>query len=237
MLGIPCDSNGNFLPPHTPPPPHVPAGGASPNPWHPFGSRTEFDFAHYHFIEVQSSEGNINKALDMWAATVMEFGHDAPWKNATQLYQTIDNIQHGDAPWRLYSVRYKGPLPAGTPPKWMMESYDLCMRDSRQVLHHQLAMSDFADKINITPYRQFDSEGKRLWSNLMSADWAWKQAVCLLFSHDACIIDMLGRILLQRIKPLMAPCLSPLLRVVTKRLSPLPLDTNNIIPYICPPAT
>ncbi|KAH9994306.1 hypothetical protein BJV74DRAFT_877659 [Russula compacta] len=177
LNGIPCNLNANFLPPHTLPPPHVPAGGASLNPWHPFGSRTEFDFAHYHFVEVQSSEGNINKALNMWATTVMEFGHDAPWKNATQLYQTIDNIQHGDAPWKLYRVRYKGPLPAGTPPKWMTESYDLCMRDSRQVFHHQLATSDFADKIDITPYRQFDSEGsKRSWSNLMSVDWAWKQA-------------------------------------------------------------
>ncbi|KAH9993136.1 hypothetical protein BJV74DRAFT_877811 [Russula compacta] len=173
---IPCNLNGNFLPPHTPPPPHVPAGGALLNPWHPFGSWTEFDFTHYHFVEVQSSEGNINKALNMWATTVMEFGHNALWKNATQLYQTINNIRHGDMLWKLYHVRYKGPLPAGMPPKWMTELYDLCMRDSCQVLHHQLATSDFTDKIDVTPYQQFDSEGKWSWSNLMSADWAWKQA-------------------------------------------------------------
>ena len=165
----------------------------------------------------------------MWAATVMEFGHDAPWKNATQLYQTINNIQHGDALWKLYHVRYKGPLPVGMPPKWMTELYDLCMWDSHQVLHHQLATSDFTDKIDITPYWQFDSEGKQSWSNLMSADWAWKQVVCLLCSCDACITDMLGRILLQRIKPLMALCLSPLLWVVTKQLSLLLWDTNNTV--------
>jgi hypothetical protein len=62
----------------------------------------------------------------------------------------------------------------------MTEPYDLCIQDLCNVLHHQLAMSDFADKINITPYWQFDSEGKWSWLNLMSADWAWKQAVCLL---------------------------------------------------------
>jgi hypothetical protein len=135
---------------------------------------------HYHFIENQSSEANINKALDMWAAMVMEFGHNVPWGNARELYKTIDDIQHGDLPWKLYHVRYQGPLPQGMPPKWMTEPYDLCMRDSCNVLYHQLAMSDFADKINIAPYQQFDSEGKWSWLNLMSADWAWKQAVCLL---------------------------------------------------------
>ncbi|KAH9996959.1 hypothetical protein BJV74DRAFT_877360 [Russula compacta] len=132
------------------------------------GVQKEFDFAYYHFVEVQSSEGNINKALDMWVAMVMESGGDVPWANARELYNTIDNIQHGDSPWRLYHVRYQGPLPAGTPPKWMTKSYELCMRDSRQILHHQLATSDFTDKINI--------DGKWAWSNLMSAEWAWKQA-------------------------------------------------------------
>jgi len=50
-------------------------------------------------------------------------------------------------------------------------------RDSRQVLHHQLASGHFKDCINFTPYRQFNGDGHRTWSNLMSADWSWKQAV------------------------------------------------------------
>lgn len=118
----------------------------------------------------------------MWAASVMEYGGDAPWKDAAELYGTIDDIQHGNSPWKVYQVRYNGPLPRGTPPKWMMQSYELCMRDSRQVLHHQLATSDFKDKINMVPYQQFDYKGQRSWSNLMSADWAWKQAACLISS-------------------------------------------------------
>ena len=107
----------------------------------------------------------------------MEYGGDAPWKNAAELYGTIDDIQHGDSPWKVYNVRYNGPLPQGTPPKWMTQTYELCMHNSRQVLHHQLSTSDFKDKINMTPYQQFDKTGQRSWSNLMSADWAWKQAV------------------------------------------------------------
>ena len=32
--------------------------------------------------------------------------------------------------------------------------------------------------VNLTPYWQFDGDGKHTWSNLMLADWAWMQAVC-----------------------------------------------------------
>jgi hypothetical protein len=108
----------------------------------------------------------------------MEFGGDAPWKDSAELYATIDAIQDGDSPWKLYRIRYKGPRPLGTPPKWMTETYELCMRDSRHVLHHQLSTVQFKDRFNVAPYRQVNNNGVRTWSNLMSADWAWKQAVC-----------------------------------------------------------
>lgn len=128
-------------------------------------------------MEVQSSAANVDKALDLWAASVMAFGGEIPWENSTQLYATIDSIQHGDTPWKTYEIKYNGPLPPGTPPKWMTEVYKLCTRDSRTVLHHQLATRQFAEGIDFTLYRQFNSEGQRVWSNMMSADWAWFQAV------------------------------------------------------------
>jgi hypothetical protein len=126
---------------------------------------------------VQSSAGLIDKALDLWAATVLEFGGDSPWVNSDDLYATIDAIQRGDAPWKVYKVRYQGPLPPCTPPKWMTETYELCTRDSRLLLHQQLETTHFKDQINLSPYRQFDAHQQRTWSNLMSADWAWKQVV------------------------------------------------------------
>jgi hypothetical protein len=112
----------------------------------------------------------------------MEFGGDSPWKNREELYATIDEIQHGDLPWKIYRFRYQGPLPPGTPPKWMTEYYDLCMRNSHQVLLQQLGSSRFQDSINLSPYRQFDGTGQRAWSNLMSGDWAWNQAVYSIVS-------------------------------------------------------
>ena len=144
----------------------------------PFNSRVEFDFAYYHFIEVQSSAGKIDQALDLWAASVMKYGGDAPWKDSADLYATIDNIRDGDSPWKVYRIHYQGPRPPGTPPKWMTETYELCMRDSHHVLHHQLSTAHPKERFNVAPYRQVNNKGIRTWSNLMSGDWAWKQAVC-----------------------------------------------------------
>lgn len=62
----------------------------------------------------------------------------------------------------------------------MTRMYELCVRDSRQVLRQQFANPDFKDMTNYTPYRQFNKAGKRVWTNFMSGDWAWKQAVGLI---------------------------------------------------------
>ena len=177
---IPCDENGDNLPDPPPAPPAPPAtDGQDPTSWTPFGSRLEFDFAHYHFVEVQSSANAINTALDMWQASILKHGEDVPWSSAQDLYKTIDSIQLGDAPWKVYRISYQGPLPPSTPPKWMTETYELCTRDSQCVLHIQLASSEFKGKINYVPYQQFDGKGNHIWSNLMSADWVWNQSVSL----------------------------------------------------------
>ena len=177
-LAIPCDENGGNLPDPLPPPL---APFADPTSWSPFQSRVDFDFAHYHFVELQDSAANINKALDIWQASILQYGGNVPWTNAQDLYDTINKIQAGSAPWKVYKICYQGVVPAGIPPKWMTETYELCTCDSRTVLHNQLASSEFKGKTNFVPYQQFDSKGRRIWSNLMSADWAWKQAVG--FSH------------------------------------------------------
>jgi hypothetical protein len=88
---LPCDANGEYLPPFSAPPPlpSPPADGQDPDAWAPFGSRVEFDFAHFHYVQLQSSERDINTALDLWAASVMQHGRRVPWKNTAELYATI----------------------------------------------------------------------------------------------------------------------------------------------------
>lgn len=164
------------MPPDAAPPLDDPAAGENTS-WDPFESRIDFDFAWFHFVEAESSAAKINQAINMWAATILQQGGSPPWNNAKGMYQTIDEIQHGDAPWKTFIIRYQGPVPAGVPPKWMTVDYELCLRDTRQVLHHQLNTVDYCDKINYQPYQQFNGTGKRVYSNLMSGDWAWSQAV------------------------------------------------------------
>lgn len=171
----PCDENGVYLPPYAPP---AHAEPIHENPWSPFDDRIEFDFANFHFATAQSSAQEINIALDLWAASLLKCkNHDVnvPWKKAQDLYKTIDKIQQGSSPWKVYKIRYSGPMPP-VPPRWMTQTYELCTRDSRAVLHQQLATEDFKDKIHYAPYMQFDSNGRRVRSNLMSADWPWKEA-------------------------------------------------------------
>jgi hypothetical protein len=184
---------GEYLPPYSRPSalPNALDAGDTPESWSPFNSRVEFDFAHYHFVAAQSLAGLIDTALDLWAATVVEFGGASPWKNSKELYATIDAIKHSESRWKTHTVRYQGPLPPGTPPKWMTQTYELCARDSRQVLHHQLETTQFKDNINLSPYRQFGNNRQRTWSNLMSGDWAWTQAVRTLRSNIICVFDIL----------------------------------------------
>ncbi|KAF8073482.1 hypothetical protein FPV67DRAFT_1559904 [Lyophyllum atratum] len=159
-----------------PPPPSAP-DATEDNAWHPFEDRLAFDWAHYHFTELQSSERKINKGLDLWLATTLKAGDDTPlpWSSAEEMYRTIDAIQEGDAPFETIYFKYSGPI-RPNPPAWMTQTYELYTRNSRTLLHHQLATTDFASMFNPKPYRQFDHRGDRVWSNLMSGDWAWNES-------------------------------------------------------------
>ncbi|KAJ8489753.1 hypothetical protein ONZ45_g13441 [Pleurotus djamor] len=170
-----CNEDGVFLAPGMPPPPFLPLDATPTNPWSPFRDRLEFEFADYHFSALQDSEASINRGLELWAAEAIKSGSDAPWSRADELHAVIDTIQEGHNPWYTVPFRYTGPLPS-KPPKWMLESYELCTRDARLLLHEQLSSPDFDGHFDYVPYRQFDSNGDRVWSNLMSGDWAAKQA-------------------------------------------------------------
>ncbi|KDQ60528.1 hypothetical protein JAAARDRAFT_191902 [Jaapia argillacea MUCL 33604] len=171
LTAQPCDENRHYLLPHhqAPPPPE----DNQPE-WFPFKSQIDFDFAYQHFIEVQNSEGSINKAIEWWAAALLKHEDFLPWTSVQELYETIDNIQMGNTPWKTYKIHYEGPLPPETP-KWMTETYKLVTRDALQLIQNQLLTTDFKKDVTPVPYQQFDKEGQQVWSNLMSGDWAYKQ--------------------------------------------------------------
>ncbi|KAJ7752437.1 hypothetical protein DFH07DRAFT_868822 [Mycena maculata] len=118
-------------------------------------------------MATETSERHINTALDLWAASVTQFGATAPWKNAAELYSVIDTIQARDMPWKTYEMRYMGDLPPGKPPKWMTQTYEVCTCNLCDVLHHQLESTGFKDQVDMVAYRQFNHDGHR---DLIAAD-------------------------------------------------------------------
>ncbi|KAF6744017.1 hypothetical protein DFP72DRAFT_1036008 [Ephemerocybe angulata] len=180
LTGQIVDSRGRPLPEHTRPPG---TNTEEENIWAPFSNRLEFDWAHYHYVELQSSKSVINKGLDLWAAAKVEATKSSscdplPWASADELYKTLDSIQGGVAPFETYQFKYNGPLPppGQDAPSWMTDTFELCVRDVRHVLHSQISNPDFDGKWNTAPYREFDSKKERVWSNLMSGDWVWREA-------------------------------------------------------------
>ncbi|EKM77823.1 hypothetical protein AGABI1DRAFT_101528 [Agaricus bisporus var. burnettii JB137-S8] len=129
-------------------------------------------------LRLQSSERHINKGLDLWLAAQIKAGDDTPldWSSAQEMYSTIDSIQEGSAPFITIDFKYAGPIPSN-PPTWMTQTYQLCTRDAQRLLHNQLAITGLPDGgFNERPYRQFNYKGIRVWSNLMSGEWAYTEA-------------------------------------------------------------
>jgi len=154
------------------------------NPWHPFSNRLDFEFADIHFSNFQSSKSEINWALDFWLAMTMHAGgniDDLPWSTADQMYQTIDSIKAGPVPWKTVQFCYTGPQFPGMPPKWALQSYELCFCNPRLILQDQLASPDLHGHFNYVPYMQFNGRKDHVWSNLMLGAWAWQEAVRSLF--------------------------------------------------------
>jgi hypothetical protein len=64
----------------------------------------------------------------------------------------------------------------------MDEDFELNTWDVLKVLKQQIANPELNGKFDYVPYREFNNKGDWVWSNLMSAQWAWTEAVrhCLL---------------------------------------------------------
>ncbi len=109
-----------------------------------------------------------------------------PWKSAAEMYATIDSIPVGGVGWTTYQLSYSGPQPTGILPRWMQETYELNVRDVLSVFEGQLALKEFDGEFEYTPYEEYDKKGSRVYSNLMSGNWAFREAVrdsifCILF--------------------------------------------------------
>ena len=73
----------------------------------------------------------------------------------------------------------------------MTEEYVLITHNIRHLLYEQIACTDFDGHWDYAPFMEFDRSGNRVWTNIMSGDWATKQAVRVLY---VCVCLHLNRI-------------------------------------------
>ncbi|KAF8808259.1 hypothetical protein BYT27DRAFT_7232691 [Phlegmacium glaucopus] len=153
--GLPCDAHRNFLPPGAPPPPW---DYPPPDNYLPFTNRAAFELADLIFQKDQMS------------------AEDPPFINKQHLYDTIDKIELGDAPWHSFSVSFNGEVIEGDTTPWKHATYDVWYWDPQVVLKNQLKNPDFGKEMDFAPKEVRDENDKQRYCDFMSGDWAWRQA-------------------------------------------------------------
>ncbi|KAI0044051.1 hypothetical protein FA95DRAFT_1583919 [Auriscalpium vulgare] len=117
--------------------------------WAPFEDRPSFEFAELMFETSQLSQGDINQLLKIWAAKAILHGHDGEFfPDNDAVKAAIDEIT---------------------------VEYTVHTRNIRVVLHNMAASPDFDGKWETCPYQEFRN-GERRFANLMSDNWAYRQA-------------------------------------------------------------
>ena len=171
VTGTPCDSDGYDLRPGALPEDH--GDGSQPD-WSPFASQVQFETADFLFRKAEMSQADIDTLMQLWASTTSD--GSAPFQNHQEMLETIDAIDVGDIPWQSFSANYSGAIPPGNPPDWMLREYTVFFRDPLSVVRSMISNPNFKGQFDYAPYREFAGGHRRL-ADLMSGNWAWKQAV------------------------------------------------------------
>ncbi|TEB03958.1 hypothetical protein FA13DRAFT_1807856 [Coprinellus micaceus] len=168
--GEPCTEDGHLLPPGSPPPPLT---THSDDNWTPFEDEVQFCIADFLYRHEEMSQENIDTLLHFWGLTLMKHGAEfGPFNNYTHIFNIIDGIEQGDAPWQCMKVQVQEDVDVGSP-SWKKKTYEVRYRDPDTVLANLLSNPDFKHEFNYCPYVHLDKNGKRRWSDFMSGNYAW----------------------------------------------------------------
>jgi len=172
LSALPCDLDGNFLPPGAPPPPQA---GPEPGDWAPFESEVQFRLADIFYRCAEISASNIDNILEVWAQSVCDYDGHVPFKNHEDMHAKIDASRLGDVPWQCMVTS----IPPGVDEHttWMQTSYEVWYRNPDTVLSNMLDNPDFEKQFDMRAYVELDADGKRRWSNVMSRNIAWCRSV------------------------------------------------------------
>ena len=120
--------------------------------------------------------------MDIWAAYQQIYDIDTAYRplflSSKDLYDTIDSMELGDIAWQAFTVEYNGEIPDSEEiPPWKRKLYEVWFQDPLKVAEGQIANKDYAYKMDHAPKHIFSSVQKCQYSDFMSGNWAWEQAV------------------------------------------------------------
>jgi Plavaka transposase len=128
------------------------------------------------------SNSDTDTLMNLWRASLSGQNRDGdpPFQNHNDMLATIDAIAMGGAPWQTLVVSYAGPLPMGIPvPSWMANNAEwiVYFRSPLDLCRAMLRNPQLVDQLDYCAYRDFDTNGKRVYKNFMSGDYAFEQLV------------------------------------------------------------
>ena len=156
-IGKICDEDGNKLPPNSPPPVHS-APQHSSDDWFPYESCVQFELADFLYRHNQMSQGDTDILLNLINAMLTSHGDHAPFKNHSDMHNTIDATTLGKAPWDHFTLSYNGLLPKGVSREdilgWMTEEHEVWFHNPMTLLENLLSNPNFKDEFDYTPYQE-----------------------------------------------------------------------------------
>jgi hypothetical protein len=176
---LPCDSEGNFLPPGSPPLPQVTPLQSD---WTPFNSEVQFRLAELLYSCAVVSSVNVNTLLELWADSLSEAGIPAPFENQKHMHAAIDASTLGDVPWKCLVGEISGDVDDCTP-QWKRTTYNIWYHDPDAVVTNMLSNPDFARQFDLWAYIDLNPQGECRLGNFMSGNIAWQHSVRVQHSH------------------------------------------------------
>ena len=93
-----------------------------------------------------------------------------PFKNAKDMYDTINTTPLGNVLWQSFTMKDLNPKP------WFHDHPCL-------LVHEMIGNPDFKHEFEYMPYHEFSADGQHPFENFMSGDWAWKQVAQIIWIY------------------------------------------------------
>lgn len=127
-----------------------------------------------------SSKSSTDELLSIVAGMLAKHGEAAPFTNHKGLYSAIDSVTAGKAPWTAWVYDgAAGEEVTRDSPSWKKRRYRVYYRDPSAVIKNMLADESFEGEFDYVPFAEFNKKSRREYHDLMSAQWAWDEAVRL----------------------------------------------------------